>query len=164
MIRRSYSQKYKESRPTYNNVSVCDEWLRFSKFKAWMETQDWEGKQLDKDLLVRGNKIYSPGTCVFVSRQVNMFLIEHGAGRGNWVIGVYWDTKASKFKACCCNPFTGKQEQLGYFNSEKEAHEAWLKRKLEHACNLGGLQTDERVAKALIQRYTDYNIEQNQNY
>ena len=73
MLVRGYSRKLKDRHKTYEECYVCEEWLRFSNFKAWMEQQDWEGKQLDKDLLVIGNKLYSPSTCCFVSRQVNSF-------------------------------------------------------------------------------------------
>ena len=64
MLKRCYSSKYQDKRPTYKGCSVSDEWLTFSVFKVWMEKQDWEGKQLDKDLLFEGNKIYSADTCV----------------------------------------------------------------------------------------------------
>lgn len=156
MLNRSYNKKFKSRRPTYKYTSVCKEWHLFSTFKAWMEKQDWKGNQLDKDLLFPENSVYGPETCVFVSRQVNMFLVDSSASRGEWMIGVYSNKQKSKFVAQCCNPFTKKREYLGYFNSELEAHSAWLKRKLEHAYALAAIQTDERVAKALIGRYENY--------
>ena len=156
MLERCYSAKFQERQPTYKGCSVSEEWLRFSNFKLWMERQNWKDKQLDKDLLFEGNKVYSPETCVLVSKAVNMFTIDRGASRGEWLIGVYWDRGKGKFKSQCRNPFTKKQEHLGYFTCESEAHQAWLKRKLELARQLAAEQTDERVAKALIMRYTDY--------
>jgi len=93
---------------------------------------------------------------VFVTRVVNNFTIDRGNGRGEWLIGVYWDKEKGKFKSQCRNPFTKKQEHLGYFLCEQEAHQKWLKRKLELATLLAAEQTDERVAKALIERYTNY--------
>lgn len=39
-------------------------------------------------------------------------------------------------------------------SSEQEAHEAWLKRKLELAHELAAIQEDPRVAKALTDRYS----------
>lgn len=120
-----------------------------------METQDFVGKQLDKDLLFEGNKVYSDETCVFVTREVNMFTTDSGASRGEWLIGVYWCKAKGKFKSKCSNPWVKKQEHLGYFTSEQEAHNAWAKRKLELAYELAEIQTDERVAKALIKRYTN---------
>lgn len=156
MIERCYSTKCQEKYPTYIGCSVSDEWLTFSNFKSWMEKQDWDGKQLDKDLLFEGNKVYSPETCIFVSRAVNMFTIDRGAARGEWMIGAYWNKRANKFKSQCCNPFTKKQEYLGLFTCEQEAHQVWLKRKLELAYELAEIQTDPRVAKVLVERYTNY--------
>jgi hypothetical protein len=153
MLKRGHSERFKLKNPTYKDVTVCKEWHLFTTFKAWMEQQDWEGNQIDKDLLLPGNKIYSPETCVFVSRQVNMFLVDSGAARGEYKIGVCWDRRRGKYMARC---FTGKQEYLGYFASEEEAHKAWLTRKLEHAYSLSAIQTDERVARALIDRYEKY--------
>ena len=122
-----------------------------------MESQDFEGKQLDKDLLFEGNKVYSKETCVFVTRVVNMFTVDRSNDRGEWSIGVYWNKASEKFRAMCRNPLTKKQEHLGLFTCELEAHQAWLKRKLELATLLAAEQTDSRVARALIERYTNYN-------
>ena len=156
MLERCYSDKYQERFPTYKGCSVSDEWLTFSNFRRWMESQDWEYKQLDKDLLFEGNKVYSKETCVFVTKAVNMFTTDRGASRGEWLIGVYWNKRAGKFRVSCRNPFTKKQEHLGYFTSEIEAHQAWLERKLEIAHLIAAEQTDDRVAKALNERYTNY--------
>lgn len=156
MLKRCYSEKYKEKKPTYRDCVVCEEWKYFSNFKAWMETQDWQGKQLDKDLLFPGNKIYSPETCVFVSGMTNNFVLDHGNARGEFPIGVCWDKERGKFSAQCSNPFIKKQERLGRFNCPQEAHKAWLKRKRELAVEVAAIQTDERVAKAVIKRYEDF--------
>jgi hypothetical protein len=121
-----------------------------------MEQQDYAGKQLDKDLLVKDNKVYSPETCVFVSRQVNMFLIDRGASRGKYKLGCHWLKRDSKYMALCSNPFTLKNEYLGLFITEDEAHQSWLSKKLEHAYNLAAIQTDERIARAIISRYENY--------
>lgn len=156
MLSRCYSAKAQERRANYKGCTVSAEWLTFSVFKSWMERQDWEGNQLDKDLLFEGNKIYSSTTCVFVTQLVNSFTIDSGATRGEWLIGVYWDKGTNKFKSQCNNPFTKKRETLGRFICEAEAHQAWLKRKIELANELAAIQTDQRVAKALILKYTNY--------
>lgn len=154
MINRCYSAKYQDRNPTYRMCTVSKEWLKFSNFKSWMEEQDYEGRHLDKDLLFEGNKIYSADTCVFVSPRVNTFVIDSGATRGKWLIGVCWDKRIDKFQSKCRNPFTKKLEHLGYFTCEQKAHQAWLKRKLELAHLLADEQTDTRVAEALISRYS----------
>jgi len=156
MLERCYSAKYHERFPTYRGCSVSEEWITFSNFRAWMECQDFEGMHLDKDILFEGNKVYSKETCVFVTSMVNTFTLDRGASRGEWMVGVTWHKGASKFQSRCRNPFNKKQEHLGYFLCEVEAHQEWLKRKLELAHLLAAEQTDERVAKALIERYTNY--------
>ena len=156
MLKRCYSIKFQEDYPTYIGCSVAEEWLTFSVFKNWMMTQDWEDNHLDKDLLIESNKVYSPETCVFVPRMVNNFTIDNGASRGEFLIGVAWHKPTEKFMSKCSNPFTKKQEHLGLFTCELEAHQAWLKRKLELAHELAAIQEDSRVAEALINRYTKY--------
>ena len=163
MIQRCYSSKYQERSPTYKGCSVSEEWLRFSNFRTWMECQDWECKQLDKDLLFESNKVYSEETCVFVSGAVNSFTIDRGNDRGECMIGVDRHKASGKFQSRCNNPFTKKGEYLGLFIDELEAHKAWLKRKLELATLLAAEQTDERVANALVERYTNYTLEDHNN-
>lgn len=155
MIVRCYSDKYQSKRPTYEGCTVCGDWLIFSNFRAWMIQQDYKGKELDKDLLFKCNKVYSPTTCVFVSRMVNLFMGDSGATRGKYLIGASWNKAAGKFLAHCRNPFLNKGAHLGCFDTEQEAHQAWLKRKLELAHLLAAEQTDTRVAKALIERYSN---------
>lgn len=154
MIDRCYSDKTQNKNPTYRGCSVSEEWLTFSVFKGWMEKQNWEGRHIDKDLLFEGNKIYSADTCVFVTQAVNNFTLDSGAARGEWLIGVCWNQVKGKFQSRCRNPFTRKTEFLGYFDCEQEAHNAWVRRKLELAYDLAAIQTDPRVAEALISRYS----------
>ena len=163
MLMRCYSTKYQERKPTYKGCSVSEEWWRFSNFRRWMEKQEWKGMQLDKDILFEGNKVYSAETCVFVSGALNRFTTDSGASRGEWMIGVTWRKDKDKFEAQVNNPFTKKQEKLGLFVNELETHQAWLKRKLELAHLIAEEQTDSRVAKALISRYTNYTNQEKQN-
>ena len=153
MLGRAYDDKLRSIRPTYWDVTVCDEWYSFSAFREWMAGQDWQGKELDKDILFLGNKVYSPDTCVFVESVVNSFTVDGGAVRGEWPLGVNLNKQNGKFKSSCRNPFTKKQEYLGYFDCPQEAHLVWKKRKHELACQLADLQTDQRVAEALRIRY-----------
>ena len=89
MLQRCYSKKYLESRPSYIGTSVCREWLSATVFKKWMEEQDWQGKCLDKDIVVPGSKLYSPETCAFVLEATNLFVIARDVCRGDYPIGVY---------------------------------------------------------------------------
>ena len=153
MLARCYSGKLQDRCPAYKGCTVSDDWLTFSVFKAWMAVQDWDSKQLDKDILIEGNKVYSADTCVFVTRAVNNFILDRGDARGEFLIGVHWHKQSKKFQSKCNNPFTKKYEHLGLFTCEQKAHETWLRRKIELAHELAAIQEDPRVAKALIDRY-----------
>lgn len=154
MLRRCFSEKLKADSPTYKDVTCCQEWLTFSNFKRWMETQDWEGKQLDKDIIFPNNKVYSPETCAFVFGVTNTFVVASDASRGEYPLGVTWNKKERKFQAQCKNPFTKKNEYLGLFSCPYEAHEAWRKRKHELAQLVAETETDVRVVEALKKRYS----------
>jgi hypothetical protein len=155
LLLRCYSEAALKQSPTYRGCTICDEWLNFSVFKQWMEGQEWEDKQLDKDLLVEGNKIYSPDTCVFISSNLNMFLSGERFSKGRTLLGTSWAKDKSKFAAHCRDPsFPEKSSKsLGYFDTEKEAHEAWKSKKHEHAKEYAKMQTDPRVVLALENRY-----------
>ena len=154
MLMRCYSLAYQKKRPTYIECSVCDEWLTFSNFKTWMKTKSWKDKQLDKDILIEGNKVYSPSSCIFVSKQLNSFMNDHGAKRGACLIGCYWNKRDKKYQSQCRNPFSNKIENLGLFTNEQTAHEAWKTRKHELSCEYAEHQADSRVANALKIRFS----------
>lgn len=162
MISRCYNNKALDLQPSYKGCSVCDQWLLFSNFRAWMETQDWKGKHLDKDLLVRGNKIYSPDTCVFISADLNTFLTDSSACRGEYPIGVSYKKKPKDMINDHSKPYTAQirlgkgSKHIGLFATPEEAHQAWLTAKLEQAKILAAEQSDPRVVKALIDRYENY--------
>lgn len=157
MLWRCYCSKHQARQPTYIGCTVCDEWLTFTNFKRWMENQHWKDKQLDKDLLVEGNKVYSPENCVFVDSTTNSFILINDTSRGEWPVGVYLNKAKKKFQASCRNPITKTREHLGYFTDPHEAHLAWRKRKHELACILAEQQSDPRAAHALRTRYSNNN-------
>lgn len=153
MLRRCYSGAYHKKYPTYIGCEVCDDWVYFSRFKSWMQTQDYIAKQLDKDLLFEGNKVYSPETCVFVSNEVNSFMLDHKEVRGSTPIGVHYIERIGKFAAQCRDP-EGGSPHLGVFTCPDEAHKAYKMRKSTLALILAKKQNDVRVADVLISRYT----------
>jgi hypothetical protein len=133
MIKRCYNEKDQIKQPTYVGAWVCDEWLILSKFKAWMESKDWVGKQLDKDLLVVGNKVYSPETCLFISIELNQFFKDRSNDRGPYPLGVSMHM-SGEYYARCSDPFLGKRVSLGLHSTPEAAHEAW--RKYKHSLAL----------------------------
>lgn len=152
MLMRVYSKAYLKGNPTYVGVKVCEEWHTFSKFKSWMEKQDWEGKQLDKDLLGDG-KLYSPETCCFLTSQVNNFISPTRKSAGGLKTGVYIDRKVNKFASCCIDPSTGKSVWLGYHETEAAAHDAWRQKRIEFSKVLADGICDPRAKEALLKRY-----------
>ena len=153
MLERCYDAKLKSDHPTYNECSVCPDWIYFSRFKSWMECQDWVGKDLDKDILHKGNKMYSPELCVFVNQATNKFIIDSMAARGNYPIGVSFHKCTGKFMSACGNPLTKRYDYIGVFDTVEEAHMAWRLKKQEYSLYIASIQTDSRVADAIIERY-----------
>ncbi len=154
MLERCYSKKYLESNPTYIGTSVCGEWLYASEFKKWMEQQDWSGKCLDKDIIAPGSRLYSPETCAFVLPATNTFVIARDASRGDYPVGVSLHKPTGKYRAQCGNPFTRKNENLGYFSTTEEAHEVWRERKHEIAQLVAATESDMRIVEALKKWYS----------
>lgn len=156
MLMRCYCVSYRNKYPSYQGCSVSKEWKYFSKFKCWMETHDWEGKELDKDILFPGNKVYSPTTCVFVSKEVNYFITESTSNRGSLPIGVFYRKETGKYRARIGCGYKGGRINLGNFDTPEKAHQAWLTAKLEQAKMIASEQSDPRIAEALVKRYENY--------
>ena len=138
VLKRCYSKKEQQRKPLYRGCTVCDDWLTFSNFKKWMVEQDWEGRQLDKDFLVEGNKVYSPSTCVFLPQKLNKFIILHNSARGDYPIGVSFQHKSSDMKndlkkpyRCSINNMRGNPIYLGVYSDPMEAHNVLLEYKLK---------------------------------
>lgn len=129
MIERGYSQKYKENMPTYQNVAVCEEWLAFSNFRDWWVENNVRGWQLDKDLLIKGNMIYSPRACVYVPTYLNGLLTDSAATRGDYPLGVYRVNELKPYRSKCW--VGGKNKHLGLFQTPQGAHQTWQLFKIE---------------------------------
>lgn len=123
MAYRASGGKILEKRPTYLGVECCEDWLFFSNFKAWMETQHWEGMHLDKDILSYSDGIYSPDTCAFVPASINTLLLSSNAIRGDLPLGV----TTSKSGRYLCQVRTGiRAERIrSLHDSPEEAHSRW---------------------------------------
>lgn len=131
MLRRVYNPS-PEMVNSYLDATVCSEWLFFSNFKRWMETQDWEGKQLDKDLLHPGNKEYSPQSCVFITKELNTFITGPRRSTPDLPVGVGFHKASGKFRATAGN-LNGRTVHLGLYLTPEEAEKAYLEYKLKRA-------------------------------
>lgn len=129
MLERYYSKIYQQKRLTYKDCTVCDEWIYYPNFKIWYEENYYEieGQKtcLDKDILVKGNKIYSPDTCIFVPERINTLFTKRDANRGDLPIGVSWHKKSEKYETRCSIFEMGnnktKKKYLGLHNTPEEA-------------------------------------------
>ena len=137
MIRRCYDPEWLKKAPTYEEASVCDEWLNYQNFAAWYEEhqpseQDWH---LDKDLISGKSKIYSPDTCVFLPLELNMLISKNEAIRGELPMGVIEDDKrpGTYISRLTNNIGLTDKTYLFYksFNSIEEAFNAYRNEKLK---------------------------------
>ena len=152
MLRRCYSETFLKKYPSYMGCQVCEDWKTFSNFKLWVEEQDFIGKCLDKDLLNRGVRVYSPETCVFISKNLNSFLVGTRKKEGR-LVGARKVCK--KYIACCNDPFLDKVVHLGTYETEVEAHLVWKAYKHKLACHVADSWeiSDKRIIEALKSRY-----------
>lgn len=121
MLKRCYIER--PSYKSYSNVTVCKDWHTFTNFKQWMEDKDWEGKQLDKDILSMlngGEKQYNSSNCLFVTKEVNMFFQIQNK---NSITGASWVRSYNKYNAGGYSK--GKYYFLGSFKTRVEAHKVW---------------------------------------
>lgn len=134
MIERSHSKKAQQKRPSLKDNDVCIDWKYFSNFKSWMQTQQWEGMHLDKDILIVGNKRYSPETCCFVPNYINQLVNAGSSVRSEKPLGVveYKDAspKAKRYGSRLKTRHGGIH--LGSFHTTLEAHFAWVEQKANY--------------------------------
>ena len=159
MLHRCYSDSYKKKNPTYIDCEVSNKFKSYEYFYEWCHSQIGFGNEgdenpfhLDKDLLIKGNKVYSENTCVFIPKEINQLLVKSTASRGEYLIGVHWCKKGKSFVARVSKN-KGKREHLGYFKTELEAFNAYKQAKesfVKEQANKWKLQIDERAYKALM--------------
>lgn len=118
MISRCYNEKGRLRCPTYKDVIVCEEWHNFQNFAEWFEDNYVEGYHLDKDILVKGNKIYSPQTCAFVPQCINSSFT---GSKRDLPIGVYY--LRGRYQAS--TPKHDKKTYLGFYKTIDEAFYAY---------------------------------------
>ena len=155
MLRRCYSDKYQKKYPTYEGCKVSDRFKSYEHFYEWCNNQigfDNDGFHLDKDLLIKGNKVYSEDSCVFIPQEINTLLTKSTASRGEHLIGVCWH-KARKAFMAQVGKGKGKLKHLGYFTTEIEAFNAYKEAKesfVKEQANKYKSRIDPRAYEALM--------------
>ena len=136
ILKRCFSESFKKNNPTYRNVTCCKEWLNYENFYEWLHNQDnfdrwYNGERwaVDKDILIKGNKTYSPETCCLVPQNVNALFTKRNNDKNELPTGVCKDMKSNKYISCCRNPITKKSEWLGKYNTLLESFNVYRIRK-----------------------------------
>ena len=125
MLQRCYGKSNFPSKPAYKECVVCEEWHSFLKFREWFDENYVEGYFLDKDVLVKGNKIYSPNTCSYIPSFINTLLLNCRSARGKYPIGV----QKHKYGFCAKLYKQGEPHYIGFYKNEEDAFLAYKKAK-----------------------------------
>ena len=141
-LKRCYDPKYQEKHPTYKDCIVEDHLLNFQNMGEWIENNYYEipGEKmcLDKDILRKGNKVYSRDTCIFVPQRINLLFTKCDKSRGDNPIGVT-PRPSGNYQVHCNNGY-GKKIPLGTYSTEEEAFRVYKEYK-------------EKVIKEVIDSY-----------
>lgn len=133
MIHRCYNKKFHERQPQYKECTVCEEWKNYSIFKKWYNENYYtignEQMDLDKDILFKKNKVYSPDTCCIVPHGINTLFINGKKKRGDLPVGVHFDTDKKRYRAQM--NYLGKMTKLGTFKDSIDAFERYKEHKEE---------------------------------
>lgn len=135
MLQRCYSEKYQIKKPTYVGCSVSEDWFNFQIFAEWFydETNGYkEGYELDKDILKKGNTIYSPENCCFVPQEINGLFIKRDSKRGILPIGVR--KNGNGFQARL--NINGNVKHIGTYSTQEQAFLVYKKEKESYIKNL----------------------------
>lgn len=125
VLSRCCSETFKKKHPTYYDCTICEEWLTFSNFKRWFDENYIVGWDIDKDVITKGNKVYSPQTCCFLPTEINRALGLSRNARGNNPIGVRNFRNHYKVNIILHN----KSTHIGVFKTKEEAFYAYKQAK-----------------------------------
>ena len=154
MMQRCYNPKNKINNPAYEACTSSETFRHFSKFKSWYYSQigcEQEGWHLDKDILVKGNKVYSEDTCCIVPPEINVALAINKSVRGSFPQGVIYNSTKTRYRARIQRGY--KWESLGTYDTPEEAFYAYKPVKEAHIKSLAEKwkdQIDPRVYESLI--------------
>lgn len=153
MLERCYSEKYQEQYPTYKNCILDERWYNFQIFAKWFEENYIESFDLDKDILIKGNKIYSPENCCFVHKDINKLFTKCNNLRGKYPIGV--TKKGNKFQATLS--INNKTTYLGCFDTIEEAFQTYKIAKEENIKKIAN-KYKHQITKACYQALINYKV------
>jgi len=160
MFVRCYDKKYQNKNKTYKNCTVCDEWHNFQMFAKWYDDNYYkisgELIDLDKDILSKGNKIYSPETCCFVPHIINTLFVVNN--RTKYPTGVTLRKGCIKYTARCGNGHAGKRISLGTFSTLEEAFSAYKKCK-EEIVKIFADKYKDKIPQKLYDAMYKYEVE-----
>ena len=129
MVSRCYSEREKAKRSTYEECTLDDRWLSFMSFYRSWKPRYFYSYQIDKDILVTGNKEYSPDKCLMVPIWVNTFIGEKRKTT-NLPVGVTWSKNKGRYLAQITTGM--KYKTLGYYDDPIEASKVWFNNKINH--------------------------------
>ena len=153
MLRRCYSPS-KNQKSVYKGCYVSDDWKIFSNFKRWFDENYKEGYELDKDILIKGNKEYSSNSCIFVPVQVNKFFASTVSKKSDLPTGV--TKRGKRFLSRIDERFedgSRKSIIIGNFDTPEKASSANKEEKYRIAKDLADRQDDPRIAEALRDQF-----------
>ena len=163
VIKRCHSERLQKKEPAYIGCSICKEWKYYSNFKQWAEDPKngyQEGYCLDKDILVKGNKFYSPQTCCFVPRAINSLLTNRKNHRGKYPVGVAKSSKSKNYEAAYFK--NGKRIYLGSFDTPEKAFHAYKVAKELHIQDVATQYYNEgKITKRVYDALMNYKIDIN---
>lgn len=154
MLERCYSEKLQKKRPTYIDCTVDTGWCNFQNFAKWFEENYKENQHLDKDILIKGNKIYSPDTCAFVPQQINYLFVKCNSKRGKYPIGVF--KRGNRFKVQM--NINSIQVHLGLFNTPEEAFQTYKTAKEKYIKEVANKYKDQ-ITEQTYQALINYQVE-----
>ena len=153
MLERCYSGNYHKKKPTYVGCTVSENFKNFQFFAEWCNNQvgfGVDGYELDKDILIKGNKFYSEDTCCFVPRKLNLILQTNPKTRGEYPLGVTYFKRDECYRASLKK--YGKSFFIGYYQTPDEAHIAYKIAKnlyVQEVLDLYKNEIDRRVYDSL---------------
>ncbi|MDO5403773.1 MAG: hypothetical protein Q4F11_10085 [Eubacteriales bacterium] len=160
MINRCYNAGVQRRSPQYEGCAVCEEWKSFSNFREWYKNAKYGNKplDLDKDILFKGNKIYSPDTCCLVPKVINTLFTNGKAHRGELPLGVYAEENNNKTIYIACMSVGEKRIKIKRCTTPEDAFRKYKEYKEKFIKNMANKYKDKIPAK-VYEAMMDWEIE-----